>query len=142
MAVANEKTARMISSLGGREILAQRVPWPVAIRSASADFRASASAWRTTARTEGARRGGFGRIGADRGQDLVEDGVGRLQVKLRLLGRSSVSATGIACLLQLVDQVQRLARESSSGRTVSSMASRGLTSGFRAGRRGKKRQIV
>src|SRR5690242_2270754 len=102
--------ARMISSSAALRFCAQRVPLPEAISSASADLRASARVLRMMARTAE-------RACADLGESWpsVREMSSRIAAadfrwNCAFLGRSSASATGIACLLELVDQVQRLFR--------------------------------
>src|SRR5690242_14043578 len=108
--MANRWIARMISSSAALKFWAQRVPLPVASSSASADLRASARVLRMRARTAERAAADFGEswpMAAIASARMVS---ADLRWNCAFLGRSSASATGIACLLQLVDQFERLAR--------------------------------
>src|SRR6478609_8473609 len=100
----------MISSSAALRFWAQWVPLPVAISSASADLRASASDLRMMPRTVERAAADFGEScpSAAAMSSRIASAVFRWNDAF--LGRSSASATGIACLLQLVNQVERLAR--------------------------------
>src|SRR3954468_13558892 len=101
--------ARIISSSVLLRLWAQRRPLPWSISSASADLRASARVLRITARTAERAAADFGESCPMAASASARMASADFRWKLAFLGRSSASATGITCLLQLIDQFERLA---------------------------------
>src|SRR3569623_1814384 len=141
--MAKRWMARMISSWAALRFWEQRVPLPVAISSASADLRASARVLRLRPRTAERAAADFGESWPMANIASARMVSADLRWNCAFLGRSSASATGIACLLQLVDQLERLARRKFVGADV--VEHRIESINFRLFRRRsgrEKRQIV
>src|SRR3569623_172649 len=141
--MANRWIARIISSSAALRFWAQRVPLPVAISSASADLRASARVLRISASTAERAVADLGASWptASRASSRMVSAVFRWNCAF--LGRSSASATGIACFLQLIDQIERLARGEVVGADLVEHRIESINFRlFRRRRRREKRQIV
>src|SRR3569832_1491569 len=141
--MANRWMARMISSSAALKFCAQRVPFPVPISSASADFRASASVLRMAARTVERAEAEFGESWPSATITSSRMVWAVFRWYCAFLGRSSASAAGIAGFLQRVDQFERLTRRKIVG---AHLVEHGIESinfrlFWRRGRR-KERQIV
>ena len=116
---------------------------PATRLSAGERRRASASVWRMAASTIARAAADFGDSWPSAAVTSARMASADLRWNCAFLGRSSASATGIACFLQLVDQLERLARGEIVGAHLVEHGIEGINFRlFWRRRRREKRQIV